>query len=104
MDEPTIAARLRSLPRRAVLGHEVPVARGFRARLLGLALLDRDAAGEGLLIERCTSVHTFGMRFSLDLYFLDDEGEAIEIQRGVGRRRVVARCAAAAVLEVPSRD
>lgn len=102
MEEPTIAARLRRLRRRTVLDREVPVARGFRARLLGLAFLDRDAAGAGLLIERCASVHTLGMRFPLDLLFLDEDGVVIEVRRRVGRRRIVACRAAAAVLEVPS--
>jgi uncharacterized membrane protein (UPF0127 family) len=103
MDAPPIAARLRRLPRRTILGREIPVARGFCARLLGLAFLDRDAVGAGLLIERCASVHTFGMRFALDLLFLDDEGGIVEIHRCVGRRRIVACRAAAAVVEVPSR-
>jgi uncharacterized protein len=103
MDEPTIIARLRRLPRRTILDREVPVARGFRARLLGLAFLDRDSAGGGLLIERCASVHTFGMRFPLDLFFLDEKGAMIEVRRRVGRRRIVTCRAAAAVVEVPSR-
>jgi hypothetical protein len=34
--------RLRSLPRRIVLGREVPIAVGFQARLLGLSRLSRD--------------------------------------------------------------
>ena len=40
--------------------------RGFWAWLL----LDRHRAPEGLLIPRCRSVHTYGMRFPLDLLFL----------------------------------
>jgi hypothetical protein len=94
------ASRLESLPRRLVAGHEVPVAVGFRARLLGLALLDREAAGPGLLIPRCASVHTFGMRFALDVSFLGEDDEVLE------RLLVPPRCCAAhrgarAVLELP---
>jgi uncharacterized membrane protein (UPF0127 family) len=48
-----------------------PVAKDFRTRLRGLSFRDRTVAGQGLLIPRCASVHTFGMRFELDLYFLD---------------------------------
>jgi uncharacterized membrane protein (UPF0127 family) len=102
MDAPTIAARLRRLPLRTILGHEVRIARGFSSRLFGLAFLDRDSAGGGLLIEPCASVHTFGMRFSVDLFFLDGDGAVIEVQRCVGRRRIVVCRAAAAVIEVPS--
>jgi trehalose synthase len=95
--------RLRRLPSRTVLGHEVPVARGVRARLLGLAHLDRERAGAGLLIPRCNSVHTFGMRFALDLVFLDGGGTVLAVRRGLRPRRVAAHRGAAAVLELPSR-
>jgi uncharacterized membrane protein (UPF0127 family) len=92
--------RLRRLPTASVLGHEVPVATNRRARLLGLALLDRDRAGAGLLIPRCSSVHTFGMRFALDLVFLDAHGREIS-RRRVEPRRIAFDRRAAAVLELP---
>ena len=85
-----------------VLGREVPVATGFRARLLGLALLDRVQVGTGLLIPRCASVHTFGMRFALDLFFLDQRGEPLSIHRGILPRRLAFAQGAVAVLEIPS--
>jgi uncharacterized protein len=94
--------RFERLPRRVVLGLEVPVAVGFRARLLGLAHLDRAEAGPGLLIPRCSSVHTFGMRFPLDLHFLDEEGELLDLRRAVPPRRFAACRGAAAVLELPA--
>jgi uncharacterized membrane protein (UPF0127 family) len=85
-----------------VLGFTVPVAATRRLRLLGLALLDRDEAGEGLLIPRCRSVHTLGMRFPLDLVFLDAGGRVVELRRELAPGRL-ARCpAAAAVLELPA--
>lgn len=74
----------------------------FPARLLGLAHLDLDWAGAGLLIPRCSSVHTFGMRFALDLYFLDEGGAAIEVRRDVPARRLALCRGAAAVIELPS--
>jgi trehalose synthase len=98
------AARLGRLPRGTVLDREVPVARGSRARLLGLALLARGAAGEGLLIPRCSAVHTFGMRFALDLVFLDRDGRVRSVRRGVPPRRFVRERGAVAVLELPSAE
>jgi uncharacterized membrane protein (UPF0127 family) len=81
-----------------------PVARGFRTRLLGLSRRDRAKAGPGLLIPRCSSVHTFGMRFELDLFFLDGEGRVLATRRRVPPRRVVCHRGAAAVLEIPSAE
>jgi uncharacterized protein len=95
-------ARFDSSPLQVVAGNEVPVADGFRARLLGLALLDVEAAGPGLLIPRCASVHTFGMRFALDVYFLGSGVEILDVRRAVPPRRFVAHRGAASVLEIPA--
>ncbi len=94
--------RLARLPRIRVQGLEVPIAEGPLARALGLAWLDRQRAGPGLLIPRCRSVHTFGMRFPLDLLFLDGELRLLMARAGVPPRRVVGCRRAAAVLELPS--
>ena len=74
-------------------------ASGFRARLLGLALLDEPPSGHALLIPRCSSVHTFGMRFALDVAFLDGRGVPLRVEHGVRPRRVLRHRGAAAVLE-----
>jgi uncharacterized protein len=94
--------RFDGLLRDELLGFRVPVASSRRSRLLGLALLDRERAGEGLLIPRCRSVHTFGMRFPLDLIFLDARGTVVEIRRQVPSRRLVRCPRAESVLELPS--
>ena len=81
----------------------MPVAVTARARLLGLALLDRGSAGEGLLIPGCRSVHTFGMRFALDLVFLMADGRVLELRRAVAPAQI-ARCPGTdSVLELPTR-
>lgn len=86
----------------SVLGHQARVAEGFRARLLGLAFLGREEGGPGLLIPRCSSVHTFGMRFPLDLFFLDESGAPLTVRRRVPARRLVSARNADSVLEIPS--
>lgn len=97
------APRLASLPRQTVLGGiEVPVAVGMRARLLGLSRLDRERAGPGLLLPRCSSVHTLGMRFELDIYFLDQSDRLLKVFKRVAPRRVVGLGGASAVLELPA--
>jgi uncharacterized protein len=80
----------------------VRVANRPLARLLGLALLDRERAGPGLLIPRCRSVHTFGMRFALDVAFLDRTGGVISRRSAVPPGRFAVDRRAAAVLELPA--
>lgn len=96
--------RFKALPRREVRGHVVPVAATFRSRLLGLAGLTSEQAGTGLLIPRCASVHTFAMRFDLDLIFLDRDDRQLAVRRDVPPRRLVWHRRTAAVLEIPSRE
>jgi uncharacterized membrane protein (UPF0127 family) len=96
------ARRLRHLPSTIVFGQEVRVANGLRARLFGLSHLDREQAGAGLLLPRCSSVHTFGMRFALDLVFLDGDGRPCSVSREVPPRRFVWVRRASAVLELPA--
>jgi uncharacterized membrane protein (UPF0127 family) len=94
--------RFRRLPTAEVASLRVPVAVTLLSRLLGLALLSPGRAGEGLLIPRCRSVHTFGMRFAIDVHFLDRRRRPIAVARAVPRNRVVCHRAAAAVLELPA--
>jgi uncharacterized protein len=77
---------------------DVVVARGALTRLRGLAFR-REYAG-ALLLPRCRSVHTFGMRFALDLVWLDAAGEVVRIDRGVPPCRVRSCRAARSVLEL----
>lgn len=100
----SVPARLRGLPAADVAGRTYPLAVSRLSRLLGLALLDRGRAGPGLVIPRCRSVHTFGMRFALDVAFLDERGSVLFRRRGVPPWRVVGRRDAVAVLETPAPD
>jgi len=94
--------RFCALPTARVLGFDVPIAVTRRARLLGLALLDRGRAPRGLLIPRCRNIHTFAMRFALDVVFLGGDGRIVSVRREMPPRRF-ARCPGAeAVLELQS--
>ncbi|HZJ29497.1 MAG TPA: DUF192 domain-containing protein [Solirubrobacterales bacterium] len=94
--------RFRSLPLVEVGGLWVPLARGVRARALGLARLERADAGPGLLIPRCSSVHTFGMRFELCVLFLDADGEVLRRIDALPPRRFAGCRGADSVLELPA--
>ncbi|MFL5894023.1 MAG: DUF192 domain-containing protein [Thermoleophilaceae bacterium] len=81
---------------------DIGVANGFRTRLIGLAWRRRPRV-DALLIPRCSSVHTLGMRFALDLIWFDADGAIARVDIAVPPRRIRTCRGAAAVLEVPSR-
>ena len=72
----------------------VEVASAHAARVRGL--LGRDGLEGGLLLPRCRSVHTMGMRFPIDVAFLDRDGRVVAVVAPmrpwrVGRARLKAR-------------
>ena len=80
-------------------GERVFVASSFWSRLLGLALLPSLPRECALLLPGCSSVHTFGMRFCLEIRFLDERGEVIRRESRVSAGRMLREPGAAAVLE-----
>ena len=83
-------------------GLRVAQARRRKERMAGLAGLDAIAPHEALHIPRCRSVHTFGMRFSLDLVWLDRRGEVVRVDRDVPPRRLRTCLRARSVVEAPA--
>jgi uncharacterized membrane protein (UPF0127 family) len=82
---------------------EIVVASSPWRRLIGLALRPRPAPpGRALLLPRCRSVHTCGMRYPLDLVWLDGAGAVLAVERGVRPWRLCSSAGAAAVIEVPA--
>jgi uncharacterized protein len=74
-------------------------ARTHKAKRRGLARLDRLAPDTALHIPGTFSVHTFGMRFALDLIWLRKDGTVARIDRAVGPRRMAVCPQARSVVE-----
>ncbi len=73
-----------------------------RSRLLGLVGLAALEPGQALLLPRCRSVHTFGMRFALDLIWLDAKGRVLRTDAAVAPRRLRSCRRAHGVVEAPA--
>ena len=61
------------------LGTRIGLADGWLARLRGMLARPAPRPGEGLLLTPCSSVHMYGMRFPLDVAFLDGRGAVVAI-------------------------
>ncbi|HBN09753.1 MAG TPA: DUF192 domain-containing protein [Cyanobacteria bacterium UBA8530] len=57
----------------------VRVANSFFSRLKGLLGTSELLSGDGLLIEPCDSVHMWGMKYPIDVAFLDQENKVIAL-------------------------
>lgn len=77
-------------------------ARGFFPRLKGL--IGKPALGddEGLWMAHCWAIHTFGMRFPIDVVFLDGEHLVKKVIQGLRPFNPVVCCwSARGVIELP---
>jgi uncharacterized membrane protein (UPF0127 family) len=54
----------------------------------------------GLELSPCRSVHTFGMRFALDLIWLDRDGRVLRVDESVPPRRLRTCLRARSVIEI----
>jgi uncharacterized protein len=84
-------------------GHrwEAMVPETRRERMRGLRGCVSVASGQALLLQRCRSVHTFGMRFPIIVVFLDAGYRVRETRRVRPGRVVRPRIGARHVVELP---
>jgi len=90
--------------RTTYLATELMIARTHWSRLRGLIATDatRFSRGQGLWIIPSRGVHTFAMRFPIDVIYLDRERIVIHIEEELKPWRLAAiRVQAASVLELP---
>lgn len=74
--------------RRAVIASGGQIANRLGARFRGLMLRDSLAPGAGLVIDPCTSIHMFFMRFPIDVLYIDRADRVVRIQEGLKPWRV----------------
>jgi hypothetical protein len=58
--------------------------------------------GEGLWIAPCEAVHTFGMKFPIDVIYLNRKKKVVKIRPDMKRSRLSACLRAHSVLELPA--
>jgi uncharacterized membrane protein (UPF0127 family) len=78
----------------------IGIARSFLARLGGLLIRPRLKEGEGLLLPECSSIHMFGMRYAIDVVWLDASGRILKCVQDLKPWRASACRGAYAALEL----
>jgi uncharacterized membrane protein (UPF0127 family) len=86
-----------------VVIQSLELATTFWQRFRGWQLYPLPPAGHGLMLAPCSSVHTFAMRFPIDIIFLAQDGQVLSVRSHVMPWRIVAPVQdATAVVELPS--
>ena len=94
--------RVRNQTKNTSLGDSVGIADTSATRRTGLLKHSRLEPGQGLWIAPSEAVHTFGMKFPIDVLFLDKKRKVLKIKNEMQRSRMAICLRAHSVLELPS--
>lgn len=67
----------------AILGSRVEVATSLRRRTIGLMFRESMGEIDGLMVERCNSVHTCFQCFPMDVIFLSSDYTVVKVIRSM---------------------
>jgi len=93
---------VRNHTRNTILGDAVELADTSETRRVGLLKHERLEPGSGLWIVPCESVHTFFMKFPIDLVYLDKQRKVRKVRHAVPAWRLSACLSAHSILELPA--
>jgi uncharacterized protein len=93
---------VRNLTRDVVLADSADVADTSAKRRTGLLKHTSLEAGDGLWISPCEAVHSFGMKFAIDVLYLDRKHKIKKARADMVPRRISGCLTAHSVLELPA--
>ncbi|MEX2425763.1 MAG: DUF192 domain-containing protein [Thermomicrobiaceae bacterium] len=80
--------KVQNITRECLLGDRVREARSFWQRGRGLMFIAGLEPGQGLIIDPCSSIHSFWMRFPIDVLYMDRSGRVVRADQCMRHWRV----------------
>lgn len=100
--KPQVRMQILNRTRQVTVAQDLAIAKTSAQRRRGLLGLDALKRGSGLWIAPCESVHTAGMRFPIDLVYLDRDYRVRKTCHSVRPWRISACLSAQSVIELPA--
>jgi len=94
--------RAQNLTRNTGIGDRIEIAGTAARRNKGLLGRKGLNAGEGLWIVPCEAVHTFAMKFAIDLLYMDKAHRVVKVRHAVRPSRISGALRAHSVIELPA--
>ena len=94
--------RVKNLTRNVLIADRADIADTSAKRRTGLLKRTGLDKGEGLWIAPCEGVHTFGMKFPIDVLFLNKKREVLKVRPNMVRGRISFSLLAHSFLELPA--
>ena len=102
LKSPTLPHTLQNVRSGHVLAHRLLPAFDSKSRRGGLLRYESLDEGSAMLIAPTNAVHTFFMRFPIDVVFVTRDGRIVKVRSGVKPWRVTAALRAYVVIELPA--
>lgn len=93
---------LRNQRDRSLVARRIEVAADSKSRRKGLLGRDAMAPGEALVIAPCGGIHTFWMRFAIDVIFVKKDGRVVKCVESIPPWRIALAVTAYAAIELPA--
>jgi len=93
---------IKNLTKGTIVAERLLRADTFWKRLTGLLGTNSLEEGTGIRISPCSSIHTFGMRYSIDVLFVDRHHRIIKIVANMPAGRVAMAAGSRYVIELPN--
>lgn len=74
-----MTVKLRNLTKDIMILNDIIIAQDFFSRLKGLLGKKSLEKDQGLILRPCNSVHTVGMKFSIDVVFVNKDNKVLHI-------------------------
>lgn len=70
---------IENVTQKKIMVTDAALANTFFARLKGLLGTKKLDHGKGLIIRPCNSIHTVGMKYAIDIIFLDNQDKIVKL-------------------------
>ena len=102
LQRPASSLALTNTRHQRIVARTLLTAFDSKSRRTGLLKHDTLPEGSALIIAPSQAIHTFSMRFSIDVAFVSKDGLVLKVRHSVPPRRIAVSWRAFAVIELPA--
>lgn len=93
---------IRNITQNTIIASDAGLADNFITRLKGLLGTNQLDTGRALIIRPCNSIHTFGMKYAIDVVFIDKQDSIVKIIQDMPAGRFSLCSGSSYVVELPA--
>lgn len=80
---------MKLLKNNTIIAQNIQKADSFLKKLVGLLNRNNLSFDEGIILEKCNSIHSFGMKFDFDAIYLDNDNKVVRLIENIKPNRIM---------------